>query len=707
MTPSSRRNFAAGALVSTNILGATLLFSSELISGRLLTPLFGGSSAVWLTCLAFYQVALFLGYLYAHLLARRLGKWHLLIAVVALAFMPLNIDHALMTDHPHLSLLVTLFESMGVPFLVLSTTAVVTQLYWERSESTLGRDPYVLYATSNAGSLLALLAYPLLIEPFTRLTTQRWVWTAGFAVYVLVLVAGWVLARPQLGPQEARTQDAPRPTLSTQLKWVLLSALPSAMLVAASARISSEVGSFPLIWVLPLGLYILTFIIVFSGRGDWVRSWSRKLLPEVTLVALLLSAIALSSMTLVGIYVFSFFALCLAAHAEMYERRPAPAHLTRYYLLMSLGGGIGGMMATFLPPMLMDGTSEYLWLALALAATFVGLKSSSITEYLRGTSLLRVAPRLTLLLTLGTLLALYGRGNMDGHLESTRNFYGSMRVEQEPRKVARGEGGEVLVRSIMHGQTRHGSEIISPPLGFPPDYFHPDGAIAATYRTFGSAERVAVLGLGAGVVASMVGPQTTLHFLEINPDNEALARKWFTYMDESPAREVKTFVGDGRLLLDSDALNGTDTQRLPYGFIHLDAFSGDGIPAHLLTVEAWQIYLDRLTSDGAILAHISNRYYELLPLIKALARHFGLSAVHNLANLDRAREDSLYGITRCVVLSRDPARLQPLLDAGWVDVMTRPDVPDVPVWTDEHSNMLRALWLSKLSKQFLTAPTPQ
>lgn len=365
-------NAAAGAkgqrlamtvLTSMVFFGALLLFGMEPLIGRLLTPYFGGAAHVWLTCLMFYQAMLLIGYLYAHLCAKKMGGWHLLLLALPLINLPLNINAKPDAQAPLIGILGILFMHVALPFIVLSTTAVVAQLWLYRSSLGEHREPYPLYAASNAGSLIALLGYTFIAEPLVGLRMQSLSWTGTYIVYAIICAAAWFQLRPDKGQNiqasEAGSEiEQDKVTSLTYARWLLLSSLPSAFLLAVTNFIALEVGSFPLTWVLPLALYLGSFIVTFSNRGG-VPRFLKILWPEILLITFILYLWESSHWLAIIGHLSVFFMICLVAHGTIYECRPLPGLLTNFYLTIALGGWIGGAVISLAAPFMFKGLFEY------------------------------------------------------------------------------------------------------------------------------------------------------------------------------------------------------------------------------------------------------------------------------------------------------------------------------------------------------------
>ena len=666
-------------------LGALLLFGMEPLVGRLLTPYFGGAAHVWLTCLMFYQAMLMVGYLYAHLFAERVRGWHLLLLLLPFINLPLTVTAMPDAQAPLLQVVVILCLHVAVPFVVLSTTAVVAQLWLSRSSLGGRYEPYPLYAASNAGSLIALLGYTFLAEPLIGVRLQSRLWAGAYVVYALIVALTWLHLRPSgPSPGEAAASWAAAPGKTENrayLQWLLLSSLPSALLLAVTNFVALEIGSFPLTWIAPLALYLASFIVTFRTNGG-VPGFLRRFWPELLLVSLFLYVWESTSALTILVHLLVFFLLCIVANGRLYELRPEAKRLTHYYLAIAFGGWLGGAAVSLVAPFVFRGLYEYPLILALLACAFWWCRGRSMTpvgdRLLGKTAVLRLA-------ALGILaffivkesLVLFQYPVVHRH----RNFYGTYRVKDLPSI----DGQADYVRKLVHGMTLHGAQLLPPEWRrMPIYYYYRGGGIANVYEVKTPPRDMAILGLGAGAVAAYAKEGDRITYYEIDPDNETIARRWFTYLDECRG-EVRVIVGDGRLAMQSGRSEGRR-----YDIIHMDAFTGDGIPTHLLTREAIEIYLSRLAPGGIILFHVSNRYYELRPVIKSTARELGLhGAINTPLNRDRLKpyQSSVW----CVALARDPGDLQPLLKLGWVRLGSHDGLNDMAPWTDDYINILAPL----------------
>ncbi len=663
-------------------LGALLLFGMEPLVGRLLAPFLGGAAHVWLICLMFFQAMLFFGYLYAHLLARKIGPWHLLLLFLPLFVLPFDIQPPSGIESPIGQILVVLLIHAALPFVVLSTTAVVAQVWLSRSSLGGQYDPYPLYGASNAGSFAALFGYSFLVEPLMGLKIQSLLWTAAYLVYTILACACWfLLSRGKV--TGARTSEAIAKASSAPisclicLKWILLSALPSAFLLAVTNLIILEIGSFPLTWIFPLALYLLSFIVTFRAHGG-MPGYLRRLWPEILMVAMMLYLLGQGHWFISIITLILFFLICLVAHGTLYETRPPTDHLTHFYLAIALGGWLGGAAVSLVVPILFDGLYEYPILLVLFAVAFFLLRQRTIREILPDFSLfgcLRIALIVLIVIQVGRVMY----HSQDVRMKH-RNFYGTYRVVDD--KPMQGES--VGIRKLIHGETLHGAQWLEgSERKYPISYYYRGGAISQALSVIPSPRNIAVIGLGAGAAAAYAGEHDHIKFYEIDPDIEPVARQWFTYLGDSEARQ-QVVIGDGRLALESER-----SQQSKYDLMLIDAFTGDGIPVHLLTREAVKIYMSRLAEDGLLIFHVSNRYYELRPVIKAIARELNL---HGATNFPLAKDHRLQQLdTVCVVLTENRESLQPLLDTGWA-LFGEDGLKEMAPWTDDYINILEPLY---------------
>lgn len=674
-------------LTATVFLSAFLLFVSEPLIGRLLLPSLGGAIHVWLICLMFFQAMLLVGYLYAHLVAPKIGRWHLLLLLLPLVNLPLRVSVEPGIQSPFSSLLVILLTRFGLPFTALSTTVVVVQSWVSRSHIVENYEPYPLYAASNAGSLIGLFSYAFVTEPLLGVKTQTLAWMVLYIVFIFLMVLNrYTLQIPSIGEKNSFRKIAAEspekaPGFSKYGTWILLSSLPSALLLTVTNFISMEIGSFPMIWVIPLSLYLLSFVVTFRRKGGVPRLLQIFWL-EILLFAFIFYLVSsLSFYTIFGCFLV-FCLICILAHGKLYETRPPTRWLTNFYLTTAVGGLLGGASVSLLTPLIFNRYLEYPILLLGFLMILGRLRDDSFKQFWAKAPRVLVLGRIIFIVM---LLLLIGLEAMPSSKEIVkyrhRNFYGTYRIFD----ILSSASHDGSIRILAHGKTLHGAQMLDPSLqSTPVTYYYRGGGISDVYKIIPKPRRMAVIGLGAGVVSTYVEEGESLTFFEIDPDNYSIAKEWFTYLNQCKGN-VNVISGDGRLSLQKAAKSG-----IRYDVIFVDAFSGDGIPFHLLTREAMEVYLNGLTEDGVILLNISNRYYHLRPVIKATASMLSLYGVMN--NMAPSRRLERYQTPpNCVVLAKNPKRLQVLMDQGWIMFSKKDGLGDVKPWTDDYIDVISPL----------------
>ncbi|MDB5640805.1 MAG: hypothetical protein JWN07_122 [Hyphomicrobiales bacterium] len=658
------------------VLSAFLLFLVQPILAKQILPWFGGSASVWNTCLFFFQFMLLAGYCYAWALDRLLSPRvqaivHVSLILFATASLPVIASPAWKVGEgdPALRILALLSVTVGLPYFLLSSTSPLLQAWYARRYAT----PYRLFALSNAASLAGLLAYPFLIEPLIDVRRQGVLWSAGFIAFGLA-GAGAAIAQAR-AHGTARLHDAKEDGApSRPLLWISLSALGSLALVSTTSFIATNVASMPLIWVVPLALYLMTFIVAFA---DWrlprTALGLAALLFALGMAATSRNADFVSELTLsLPLFLGGLFVLCLYCHGELAATKPAPARLTTFYILVSLGGAVGALCSSILAPLLLPGDFE-LPLTLAAIAALIALRSARKPFALRASGL-----------ALGLLVcgvAVYQIGAEISHARVlTRNFYSSLRI------VDAGEGATV-VRRMEHGGVEHGAQYLDPQKRREPiSYYGPTSGVALTIAAMRARRqaplRIGVVGLGAGALAAYGETGGAMRFYELNPQVIDLAQSQFTYLADSKAI-VSVAPGDARLVLEREPAQAFD-------ILAVDAFSGDAIPIHLLTREALDIYRRHVAEGGALLFHISNKFVDLEPALARLALEAGMHA--------RVVSDT----------PDDPDGVSPLSDSDWVifsrttDLFSATDLrraedleePQAgPAWTDDFNTILSAIAL--------------
>ncbi|MFO0800048.1 MAG: fused MFS/spermidine synthase [Gemmataceae bacterium] len=745
----------------TLFVGAALLFLVQPLAGKLLLPLVGGTPAVWNACMVFFQVLLLAGYLYAHKSVTRLGvrrqaALHLgVLLVVLLAFQtavtiagsPVPVFASLVpddADYPIVGALALLAAAVGVPFFVLATTSPLLQRWFAATGHRTAHDPYFLYAASNAGSLLGLLAYPLLIEPNVTVATQRVGWAFGVCGYLaLVLCCAAAVRRSgERMKDEGRVtnEDGPaascvviRPSSFVVARWVALAALPSSLLLGVTTHVSTDLAPVPLLWVVPLALYLVSFVVVFARWPDRLHRAVGRVTPALVLFVVLgLLTDAAEPMSLVSaLHLLAFFGVCLVCHGELAKDRPPARDLTRFYFWMSLGGVVGGLFNALVAPLLFHrlGMVEYP-LALVLASLVRPGARRDAAPFLKprdvalvlgllvaAVALVKVVPQLANLpaeldspealparllrngLMFGlpavlafalvrrparyalALTALLVAGSLDpgqlGHtLHMERNFFGVVRVTRSPDGT--------FVR-LVHGTTLHGQQRTDEPgPPRPMTYYHERGPVGHLFRTVPPerVKRVAVVGLGTGAVAAYAKPGQAWTFYEIDPSVKRIAEDpaYFRFLSSCKAASCDVVLGDARRML-ARAPDGS------FDVILLDAFSSDAIPVHLLTREALALYVRKLAPGGVLAMHVSNVHLDLPPLVDRLAADHDppLAARYWDDHPSDAEKADGKTASQWMVLARTAADLGPMGRGPlWQPVRAGPG----PVWRDDFANVL-------------------
>ena len=667
----------------TVFLGAFLLFLVEPMAAKGLLPILGGSSAVWLTCLVFFQAALLLGYLYAHWMTRSHGaRWPRTLYFASLAaavLLPITLKPspaalARGADHPVTTIFFALSLTIGLPFLLLGSTSPLLQMWFQRTEG--GRFPYRLFALSNAGSLLALVAYPTLVEPNLTLKRQRLLWSLGFVVYAVLCAA--LARRPQVFADPGEVTQAPAAKATPRFArclWFLLPMAAAMQLSAVTAHLTVNIAAIPLLWTLPLAVYLVTFILAFEFPRFYRRGIAVRLL--VVMLAALGYAISKTDVSLpIGAAILFFltecFIACLFCHAETYALRPANAReTTLFYLLIAAGGTSGAFLIGILSPLVFSANYD---LAIAFFVTAV---LAAVVTWSDGW------PQRVLWTTASALLLLFAVMLHTAYsrqaILQARNFYGTLRVKQ----TAPPRGGDIM-RTLLNGTIQHGTQIFSSGLArTPTTYYAYDSGVGLALRLccLGRARSIGVIGLGAGTLATYGRAGDHIRFYEINPLVRPIAENLFTYLRDSPA-SLSFADGDARASLTREA-----PQR--FDVLAIDAFSGDAIPLHLLTTQAVALYRRHLAPGGILAFHVSNQYLDLAPEIAEL----GLAAKMQSRVVDSATDDSTGAYRSTWVLLTDSSEFfhKPEVEAAAGPV---PTLPHLRVWTDDYSSLLPILQLS-------------
>lgn len=712
--------------LTTIVLGSFLLFLTQPMIARMALPRLGGAPAVWNSAMLVYQFLLLAGYAYAHRVAylrpRRQAGTHLVLFGLAALWLPIGLTSAVppVTGEPAFWVPWFLLASIGPVFFIVSAQAPLMQR-WYALDTTRG-DPYPLYAASNLGSFAGLLSYPLIVEPLMTLQQQSWLWTGIYAVLVL-LVAGCAFTLPADAVEKAPEETTPAPSARRMAHWAVLAAVPSGLMLSTTTHLTTDIVAMPLLWVLPLGLYLLSWTIAFAAR----RRPAELITIAAPLVILVAGGLAFSDGTRnpfvsATLGLLLLFAVAVALHAEMFRLRPAVDHLTRFYLVLSFGGMLGGLFCAIVAPLLFDWAYEHPLLILAAAALLVpqyalvpwperltrilaialpagALAISFLGEqgYLGRTTMTAMVSSITVSLfalaclgrrwpftvALAALMLSYGgwstlaRSTGD---ERIRSYFGIYEVYDRPDGSA---------RVLTHGTTLHGIQNLAPGLETVPTsyYARRSGvglALANAESLYGPGARVGVIGLGTGTLACYRQPDQPWTFFEIDPAMVDLARARFTFLRDC-APEARMVLGDARISLDHEPADSIDV-------LAVDAFSSDAVPMHLLTREALAVYGRAVQQRGLVLFHVSNRYLDLRPVIADIAQRGGWTAamMQYVPERDEERETNAT-ISVWIALSRDPGTIERLValsgedSALWETLDPRPGFSG---WSDDHASIL-------------------
>ena len=732
-------------------VSATLLFLVEPMVAKMALPMLGGTPAVWNTCLVFFQAVLLTGYLYAYAATKWLSRrtqiaLQIGLVLMPVAVLPLHIPTGWeppAQNSPVLWMLCMLSVAVGLPFFVLSSSTPLLQRWFSLSGHKSANDPYFLYAASNAGSLVGLLGYPLFLEPTLRLSAQSHLWSYGYAAFlVLTASCGALVWRAQASATVARAvpgkdsgEVAHRTAWRQRLHWIALAFVPSSLMMGVTTALTTDVPAIPFLWVLPLGFYLLSFVLVFAKRPPISHEWLIRRLPFLILVALIPTVLKVKFplMALIPLYLLILFAIALACHGQLARSRPEISHLTEFYLWISFGGVLGGIFNALLAPVIFSTVVEFP-LALVLAALLrppidqTPAPPAKAARVKRNDWLLPIALGLCLAAVLGglahakvelgrsLLILIFGYSmvwclsfgkrplrfaagvaallvasslytpNVGQILHTERNFFGVLRVTDSPNG---------RLRFLLHGGTVHGSQSLDALQSREPLAYYtrsgPVGSILtamqakAFYGDNGETRKPswAVVGLGAGAMACYLQPGESLTYYEIDPlvKRIALDPHYFTYLQQC-APSAQVVLGDARL-----KLRGAPDSS--YDLIVLDAFSGDMIPMHLMTREAIALYVSKLAPGGMMAFHISNIYMQLGPTLGALAHDAGLVCLRRDDLATQAQSDAGKLSSSWVVMARSRSDLGLLAtDPRWMPV----NVPSkTQVWTDDYSNLLRVI----------------
>jgi hypothetical protein len=703
---------------------------------KMLLPLFGGAPAVWNTCVFFFQAVLLAGYGYAYLVTERLKRFqqtvmHVILLLLPLPFLPIVITHNWLPSKqisPIPDLLTLLLVSVGLPFLVVSTSSPLLQRWFSYTGHVACKDPYFLYAASNSGSLMGLLSYPILIEPSVTLTKQSWLWVGGYSLFVVLTLAcavfvsisdrkvSVVCSNHSVNSEDTRSE---LPSARQQAQWVILAFLPSSLLLGVTTHLTTDVASAPFLWAIPLALYLLSFILMFAGKWELPKSWLAYSLPIPVFIFALPFLYEAQDLIALVFHLVGFFAIACVLHGILASRRPSPEYLTLFYFWISLGGMIGGLFNAIAAPLLFSTLLEYslvlllslitipaidqtrprskslvwlsFWVCVGLLLRIL-IKGTQFDEILQPWPGILLALGLTVviiyccqlnrlqcLFSLGLVLLLCQFSMAPGTVLTTeRSFFGIYRVMVDPVKK---------LHILLHGTTIHGAQLLSQnehhkPLG----YYYPTGPIGQFFQAqlLSQTAHVAVLGLGTGGLSVYAQPGQQWFFYEIDPTIVQIARtsQYFTFLQDSLAM-TDVILGDARLRL-------AEAPEHHYNLIVLDVFSSDAIPVHLLTQDALKIYFNKLVEEGVLAIHISNRYINLGPVLGALAKTLNLATLRQVdASISDLEQSEGKSPSDWVLMARSPENFGKLnREPRWKPLSI---VQDIPAWTDDFSNVFHSL----------------
>jgi hypothetical protein len=720
----------------TLFTSATLMFVLQPMFGKILLPLLGGTPAVWNTCMVFYQTLLFMGYLYAHWLTSRTGgqrqiQIHTALLILSMIALPVALppDTAPPTDsNPTLWLIWTLFIAIGMPFFVVSTTSPLLQKWFSYCGHHSSNDPYYLYAASNAGSLLALLSYPFFIEPHVGLADQRLIWSIAYGLLCLLIIGcATTLWRSQTATdndEETAGDCIEQPPMLEQLHWLTLAFVPSSLLLGLTQFISTDIASVPLLWIVPLTIYLLSFILVFSKWADRIHPAMVAAQPALLLVFIAYSFINPATLPYwldLILHSLAFFLAIMVCHGELAKRRPHTRHLTRFYLVMSFGGMLGGLFNTFVAPFVFNAVYEYpimivaalllrpgffngKWflqiifpLAVLAAGMAIYLSTEQLFDYLDliGGALILLAGLTYSVrhspINLGLLTAVILTFTLGLHslasstLYQERSFFGVLSVRNTV--IADENQRPETVHELYHGTTKHGAErLTAANITTPLTYYSRPGPIGQLFSEFDGENQhwnIGAVGLGAGALACYNKDKQHWKFYEIDPLVVEVAQNptWFNYLNRCN-KQAEMVIGDARLSLAKEADHSFD-------LLIMDAFSSDAVPTHLLTREALELYFSKLKDNGLLAFHITNRH---LALKKVLADH--VDNLHLAALLQEFKPEGdvpLVVATDWVVITKQPERLQRLQQSRLGHWQKLPLSFGLQPWTDDFTHII-GIW---------------
>lgn len=663
---------------ATIALSAFLLFVIQPMIAKQILPWFGGAASVWTTCMAFFQVVLVAGYAYGDVLSRRLplrrqAMIHVALLAASVVVLPVLAPATLKPNadtEPCTRILLLLSVTVGLPYFLLSTTGPLVQAWFARRYQ--GDRVYRLYALSNAASMLALLAYPAVIEPFIATRAQAISWSAGYAAFALLAGASAVVtwrAAARRGtsgyaivePSEISSEAPGDLTVRSAAIVLALAALSSVLLLSITTHMTRDVASMPFLWMLPLLLYLLTFVLCFDGRGWYQRSIFGPIAALLVVAMLGIEVFGGLNLALsMPIHAAGLFAACMVCHGEIVTRRPAPRLLTWFFLMISVGGAAGGLLVGIVAPLVFPANFE-LPFALCATALIVYVATPGRMRFVAAAALVGGV----------ALTTLYVRGVGANALAYSRNFYGTLRVTRSSAP----DSPDAMLR-LSHGVILHGQQYVSAERrATPTSYFGPTSGIGRTIELLRPRSiRMGIVGLGAGTLAAYGRPGDYVRFYELDPEVERYARTWFHFLEDTEA-DVEVTIGDARLSLEREPPMGFD-------LLVVDAFSSDSIPVHLMTREAMSVYLRHLRAGGVIAFHVSNRFLELSPVVRGLATE---SAMRALGIRDEPKDTLSFSPSRWVIVTANSDILDELAKQRVAEEVAPQS--GLRTWSDDYSNL--------------------
>ena len=695
-TDSPRRSRMLVVLFATTIFSsAFLLFQVQPLISKFILPWFGGSPAVWSTCMLFFQVTLFAGYVYAHLTTQYLSpRWqaglHVALLLTAALLLPITPNDVWKPDgssSPALQIVTLLTMCVGLPYFILSSTGPLLQRWF--SLQAPGVSPYRLYALSNIGSLLALVSFPFVFEPVLASPAQASIWSWGFRVFAIFCAAcacrlffvknlNTLLEAEKAAEAKAEGLNSTAPSWADRATWVGLAMVASVMLLATTNQVCMDVAAVPFLWILPLTLYLMSFILCFDASRWYSRKWYISLLG-VTFLSVLYTLLVGSQASIlmqVSVYFSALFCCCMVCHGELARQKPSTRYLTQFYLLMSAGGAGGGLFVGLLAPYVFPAYWElHIGIVACLLITLLVLFRD------RNSYLYKGQPRLTWIL-IGLCVCLtvwslqyHARKGVSVAIESSRNFYGVLRVQDQTDDVDDANHR----RAMVNGRIVHGNQFLAEDKkDLPTSYYGKTSGVGLVmeHHKAGQKRRIGVVGLGVGTLATYGRQDDFMRFYEINSEVVRLAERYFTFLQDS-ASTTEMVLGDARLSLEHE-------EPQNYDILVLDAFTGDAIPTHLLTQEAAQLYKQNLNDDGFLCVHVSNLHFDLHPVVQALAKNAGMHSIYVEAkqNKDLGTEKSQWMILSKQPISADITALaETIIEPAQTELL----------WTDEWSNLLSVI----------------